>query len=154
MCSVPYWSVRFDSKDICGHVPPGTIKNCEIYLSFCQILPISETDPAGFCRVVGEETHLPKNTSACMVLNGTLDNDTTTTFGTYNPNEQPFQALDIGMYAFLFAWGEHQCPIYYYYYYYLSAPCTKITLEPTAPCSTVHIYCASTTGLCSLCVDP
>ena len=90
-----------------------------------------------------------------MVLNGTLDNDTTTTFGIYNPNEQPFQALDTGMYAFLFAWGEHQYRIYYYYYYYyLSAPCTKSTLEPTAPCSTVHIYSASTTGLCSLCVDP
>ena len=26
----------------------------------------------------------------------------------------------------------------YYYYYYLSAPCTKSTLGPTAPCSTVQ----------------
>ena len=95
-----------DSIFDCSSISHGAINNCEMYLSFCQFLPINESDPAGYCRVIDEEDHHPRNASVCMVINGTLSNETANTFGTYVPQKTPFQKLDVGMYkCYSFAWG-------------------------------------------------
>ena len=98
MYRVPYWKVRVDSKFDCSSISQGAINNCEMYLSFCQLLPITESDPAGYCREIDERIDLPRNASVCMVINGTLSNETANTFGTYDPRAVPFKALDVGMY--------------------------------------------------------
>ena len=96
-----------DSKFNCSSISHSVVHNCKMYLSFCQVLPISKTDPAGFCREVDEEIGQPKNASVCMVINEKLDNQTTSTFGTYLPRLDPFKALSVGMYTcLLIAWGD------------------------------------------------
>ena len=96
-----------DSKFNCSSISHSVVHSCKIYLSFCQVLPISKTDPAGFCREVDEEAGLHRNASVCMVINKELGNQTTSTFGTYLPRLDPFKALRVGMYTFLLiAWGK------------------------------------------------
>lgn len=68
-----------------------------MYLSFCQVLPISTTEPAGFCRWKDVQIKDPKDASICAVVDGKLDNQTTSTFGTYQPQLVEFRPLQIGM---------------------------------------------------------
>jgi len=80
-----------------------------MYLSFCQFLPINESDPAGYCRDIDEEDNHPRNASVCMVTNGMLSNETANTFGTYDPQQVPFKELEVGMYkCYSFAWGGEE----------------------------------------------
>ena len=96
-----------DSKFNCSSISHSVVHSCKMYLSFCHALPINKTDPAGFCRVVDEKAGLHRNASMCMVINKELDNQTANTFGTYQPRQDPFMALSVGMYTFLLiAWGE------------------------------------------------
>lgn len=87
-----------DSKFNCSSISQGAGNNCEMYLSFCQLLPISESDPAGYCREIDERIDLPRNASVCMVINGKLSNETANTLGTYDPHVAPFKKLEVGMY--------------------------------------------------------
>ena len=106
---VPYWTVRVDSIFNCSSISHGAINNCEMYLSFCQFLPINESDPAGYCRDIDEEDNHPRNASVCMVTNGMLSNETANTFGTYDPQQVPFKELEVGMYkCYSFAWGGEE----------------------------------------------
>ena len=106
VCRRPYWTVEVDSKFNCSSISHSVVHSCKMYLSFCQVLPISKTDPAGFCREEDEEAGLHRNASMCMVINKELDNQTANTFGTYLPRQDPFKALSVGMYTFLpIAWG-------------------------------------------------
>ena len=72
-----------------------------MYLSFCQVLPINNTVPAGFCRVVDMELQNSKDASICAVVDRKLDNQTTSTFGQYLPQLVPFKTLQVGTFAFL-----------------------------------------------------